>query len=80
MSLLSSQSVNSSSAKLDPSVVASMTSFNGSMIFLANSISNLVIPSNSWVMDNGATHHVCNNLSLFSKSHIVSNCHVNLPT
>ena len=37
------------------------------------------IPSVVWLLDTGATHHVCCNLSLFESSYPVQNASVNLP-
>ena len=37
------------------------------------------IPSDAWVIDTGATHHVCCNISLFSHSRLVHNTTVTLP-
>ena len=37
------------------------------------------VPSDAWVIDTGATHHVCCNISLFSHSRLVHNTTVTLP-
>lgn len=80
VSFLNSQLVNNFSAKLDPSAVASMASFSGTMNFSVYFFSDYPVPTTAWVMDTGAPHHVCNSISLFHYSSVVSNCQVNLPT
>ncbi|KAL5537407.1 hypothetical protein UlMin_045834 [Ulmus minor] len=72
--LLSSQLQASSSNILEPSTTdssgPSVSNFAGN---------NTSFCSNSWIIDSGATHHVCNNLAMFDSSVAVHDVKVTLP-
>ena len=48
-------------------------------IFSSSSFSHSIIARDAWVIDIGATHHVCRDLSLFSDSAFVQNIKVTFP-
>ena len=48
-------------------------------IVLLSFFSHPFVPSDAWVIDTRATHHVCCNISLFSHSRLVYNTTVTLP-
>ena len=79
IALLSSQLQHSS-----PAIVESqhhdgllVSSFSGKLT-LSSSYNSF--PHNSWVLDTGATHHVCCSLNLFKNFFLTFNSSVTLPT
>ena len=65
---------SSSSSSIDS---ASVASFSGTI--LTSSSSPLCV-SSSWILDTGATHHVCCSLHYFTSYEYVSNSNITLPT
>lgn len=64
IALLSSQLQNDSvSAVVSQHSEHVVSCFNG---IYSLSITSSLIPDNSWILDTGATHHICCSLSLFS--------------
>lgn len=78
ISYLSSQLHHSSITHLEshaPNTPASAFQFCGNSL-----LTSTPVPSQTWIIDSGATHHICNNLSLFSHSNHVTNTILTLPT
>ena len=80
IALLSSQLQWNSTALMEsqPQESPSVSCFSGKVI-LSSSISHIPISSYSWVLDTGATHHVCCSLILFKTSSLSHNSTVSLP-
>ncbi|RVX15709.1 hypothetical protein CK203_005752 [Vitis vinifera] len=80
IALLSSQLQWNSTALMEsqPQESPYMSCFSGKVI-LSSSISHIPISSYSWVLDTGATHHVCCSLILFKTSSLSHNSTVTLP-
>ncbi|WKA09208.1 hypothetical protein VitviT2T_026876 [Vitis vinifera] len=80
IALLSSQLQCNSTALMEsqPQESPSVSCFSGKVI-LSSSISHIPISSYSWVLDTGATHHVCCSLILFKTSSLSHNSTVSLP-
>ncbi|XP_041995943.1 uncharacterized protein LOC121746088 [Salvia splendens] len=73
-------SANDLSAQPSPQA-SSSSNFSGTVSFtpFINSISSLCSSSHTWILDTGATNHVCYDQSLFTSAAPISNVSVNLP-
>ncbi|KAL6315352.1 hypothetical protein AAG906_000458 [Vitis piasezkii] len=80
IALLSSQLHRSTTVTLESQEqgASSGSNFLGKYYF-SSSFSHNSIPPNSWVLDTGATHHVCISLHLFKTSLLSRNSNVTLP-
>lgn len=85
ISLLQSQHLHNSTSLDCNSTSAShsqpLNNFSGTVFFspCINSFSSSCSRSSTWILDTGATHHVCFDQSLFSSASPIANASVNLP-